>query len=57
MSQNKSLKLGKLHLQPVEPAQLAQFYRGMQTVTLPKVREDVERQRRNVTIARTFVAR
>lgn len=56
MKQNSGLKLGALQLRPVEPAQLAQFCRSMQSVMLPKVRDDEKRRRRNVAAARGRVA-
>lgn len=56
MKANQEFKLGKLQLQPVEPAQVAQFCRLMQTVTIPKVQQDEKRRRRNVAIARGYVA-
>lgn len=56
MSQN-ALVLGKLKLQPVDPAELATFKTMMAEVTLPKIRADVQRRRRAVAVTRQYVSR
>lgn len=56
MNTKPNRALSALKLTPISPESLAQFQSAFKNHTLPKIREDMRRNARNVAVAREKVA-
>lgn len=56
MKNQDNLSLGSLKLETIPSNELENFKQSMKAHTIPKIKEDVKRNRHNVTIARNKMA-
>lgn len=56
MNNQNNLSLGSLKLKTIPDNELENFKQSMKSHTIPKIKEDVKRNRHNVSIARNKMA-